>query len=88
MAVKLGSSLVITANGDNGFQIKATNGPKTKDRKFVLGEEVEEEGADGTSAKVRKEQNLFFGFVASLSVLLQERDCGTILSMNPQSACS
>ena len=52
MAVKLGGGITISANGGNEFQIKTVNGPKTRDRKFVIGENVEDEGADGSSVTV------------------------------------
>ena len=52
MAVKLGASLTLTPESDGQFQLKAVNGPKTREKTIVIGQEVEEEGADGSSAKV------------------------------------
>ena len=54
MVVKFGASITLAQEGDNQFHLKATNGPKTKEKKIVIGEEVEEEGADGGSMKVIK----------------------------------
>ena len=52
MAVKLGGSLTIKPLSDKQIFIKNVNGPKTKEKEITLNEEFDDEGADGTPARV------------------------------------
>ncbi len=52
MVTKLGGGITVAKVADDKFDFTVTNGPKTKQRQVVLGQEFEEDGIEGGKIKV------------------------------------